>query len=49
MLIKGSKKPNGKEKRISVRVSEQEYIKFKEKALKKGKTISEYLRDLIQK
>lgn len=49
MLIKGSKKTNGKTTRIFIRVTPEEKKALKEKALKQGKTISEYIRDLIQK
>lgn len=47
-MIKGSKKENGKEKRITIRLTEAEHKKILTMANNKNISISELLRLIIQ-
>lgn len=48
-MIKGSKKENGKVKRFTIRLTEEEHQEFIKKAKKNNKNISEYLIYLVKK
>ncbi len=48
-MIKGSKKENGKVKRYTIRLTEQEHQDFQEVAKKHNKNISELLIYLVEK
>ena len=48
-MIKGSKKENGKTKRIYLRTTEEEYKKILENANQKKMTMSKYILDLVEK
>lgn len=48
-MKKGSKKENGKTRRLSIRITEDEFNEIAEKAKKKQKEKSEYILDLVKK
>lgn len=48
-MIKGSKKENGKTKRFTIRLTEEEHQEFIKKATKHNMNISEYLIFLVKK
>lgn len=48
-MIKGSKKVNGKTKRFTIRLTEEEHKEFVEKASKKNMSISKFLIYLVKK
>lgn len=48
-MLKGSKKENGKVRRLSVRLTEKEYQEITEKAKKNNMEKSEYILNLIKK
>lgn len=48
-MKKGTKKENGKTRRLSVRLTEEDFKELAEKASKKNKTKSEFILDLIKK
>lgn len=48
-MLKGSKKENGKVKRFTIRLTENEHQEFIRKSKKNNMTISEYLIYLVKK
>ncbi len=48
-MIKGSKKENGKIRRFSARLTEEQYIEFTKKAKKRNMSKTDYLLYLLKK